>query len=68
MRLYAGSVKWLLESEGDIKPMKEENYAVDYIIKIDAHIILSVESRYNREWQFGGCKAKLTLREAEFES
>ena len=48
--------------------MKGENYAVDYIIKIDAHIILSVESRYNREWQFGGCKAKLALQEAEFES
>ena len=48
--------------------MKGENYAVDYIIKIDAHIILSVESRYSREWQFGGCKAKLVLQEAEFES
>ena len=48
--------------------MKGENYAVDYIIKIDAHIILSVESRYNREWQFGCCKAKLALWEAEFKS
>ena len=57
-----------MQSEQDIKPLRGENYAVDYIIKIDANIILSMESQYNTKWKFGGYKPKLLQREAEFES